>query len=246
MEILLKTLYYSINPYLRGRMNHSKSYTPSFELNKSKLSSIIADLTKSKYADFQKGYFVSGMLSWKEYQTSTGKYLEKVDRSDAKLSIYLGILEMTNLTEYLGLTKISIPKKGETIIVSKADGVVRTFVDKINKLLDCNLVGITGSDEKIALFKSRFKINHAINYKTTSDLKEAMKSACPYIVDFYFDNVGLQISDAVLANINKYGRLPVCGAIFPYNETKVRLFPPLEPLLLTINTPMLRYIIGHS
>jgi len=246
MEILLKTLYYSIDPYLRDRINHSKSYTPPFELNKSKLSSIIADLTKSKYVDFQKGCFVSGMPGWKEYQTLTGKYLEKVDRSDSKLSIYLGILEMTNLTDYLGLTKIGIPKKGETIIVSKEDGVVNKFVGKINKLLDCNLVGITGSDEKVALFKSRFKFNHAINYKTTADLKEAMKSACPYGVDFYFDNVGWQISDAVLANINKYDRLPVCGAIFPCYETKAPLFSPLEPLLLTKNTTMLRFIIGHS
>jgi hypothetical protein len=153
---------------------------------------------------------------------------------------------MTNITDYLSLTKIGIPKKGETIIVSKEDGVVNKFVGQINKLLDCNLVGITGSDEKVALLKSRFKFNHAINYKTTADLKEAIKSACPYILDFYFDNVGGQISDAVLANLNKYGRLPVCGAIFPYNETKAPLFPPLEPLLLTINTPMLRFIIGHS
>jgi NADPH-dependent curcumin reductase CurA len=243
-EILLKTLFVSVDPYLRGRMNDSKSYAPPFELNKPMQSGIIAEVTESKHADFKKGDFVSGMLGWKEHQTSNGQYLQKVDGSDAKLSSYLGILGMTGLTAYLGLTEIGMPKKGETIVVSGAGGAVGTVVGQIGKILGCNVVGITGSDEKVALLKSMFKFDHAINYKTTTDIKEAVKSACPEGVDIYFDNVGGEISDAVLANINKYARLPVCGAISLYNETKVPLGPRLQSTLLTKSATMRGFIIG--
>jgi len=243
-ELLLKTAYVSVDPYLRGRMNDAKSYAPSFELNKPMQSGIIAEVTESKHADFKKGDFVSGMLGWKEYQTSSGKHLQKVDGSDAKLSNYLGILGMTGLTAYLGLTEIGMPKKGETIVVSGAGGAVGTVVGQIGKILGCNVVGITGSDEKVALLKSTFKFDHAINYKTTTDLKEAVKSACPEGVDIYFDNVGGEISDAVLANINKYARLPVCGAISLYNETEVPIGPRLQPIILTKSATMRGFIIG--
>jgi len=243
-EILLKTLFVSVDPYLRGRMNDAKSYAPSFELNKPMQSGIVAEVTESKHADFKKGDFVSGVLGWKEYQTSNGKHLQKVDGSDAKLSNYLGILGMTGLTAYLGLTEIGMPKKGETIVVSGAGGAVGTVVGQIGKILGCNVVGITGSDEKVALLKSKFKFDDAINYKTTKDIKEAVKIACPDGVDIYFDNVGGEISDAVLANINKFARLPVCGAISLYNETKVPLSPPLQPLLLTKSATMRGFIIG--
>lgn len=243
-EILLKTAYVSVDPYLRGRMNDAKSYVPPFELNKPIQSGMIAEVTDSKHADFKKGDFVSGNLDWKEYQTSSGKYLQKVNGSDAKLSSYLGILGMTGLTAYLGLTEIGMPKEGETIVVSGAGGAVGTVVGQLGKLLGCKVIGITGSDEKVGLLTSTFKFDHAINYKTTKDLKEAVKSACPKGVDIYFDNVGGEISDAVLANINKYARLPVCGAISLYNETKVALGPRLQPLLLTKSATMRGFIVG--
>ncbi|MFT4860024.1 MAG: NADPH-dependent curcumin reductase CurA [Algoriphagus sp.] len=243
-EILLKTLFVSVDPYLRGRMNDAKSYAHPFELNKPMQSGIIAEVTETNHADFKKGDFISGMLGWKEHQTSNGQYLQKVDGSNVKLSSYLGILGMTGLTAYLGLTEIGIPKKGETIVVSGAGGAVGTVVGQIGKILGCNVVGITGSDEKVALLKSTFKFDHAINYKTTTDIKKAVKSACPEGVDIYFDNVGGEISDAVLANINKYARLPVCGAISLYNETKVPLGPRLQPILLTKSATMRGFIIG--
>ena len=243
-EILLKTTYVSVDPYLRGRMNDAKSYFPPFELNKPIQSGVIAEVTDSKHADFKKGDFVSGNLDWSEYQTSNGKGLLKVSSSDAKLSSYLGILGMTGLTAYLGLTKIGLPKKGETIVVSGAGGAVGTVVGQIGKLLGCKVVGITGSDEKVALLKSTFKFDHAINYKTTKDLKKDVKSACPEGVDVYFDNVGGEISDAVLANINKYARLPVCGAISLYNKTEVPVGPRLQPIILTKSATMKGFIIS--
>ena len=212
-KILLKTVYVSVDRYLRGRMNDAKSYVPPFEINKPMQSGIIAEVIESKNAEFKKGDFISGNLDWKEYQTSNGKYLLKVNDGDAKLSSYLGILGMTGLTAYLGLTEVGVPKKGETLVVSGAGGAVGTVVGQIGKLLGCKVLVITGSDEKAALLKSTFKFDEAINYKTTRDLKAAVKKACPEGVDIYFDSAGGEISDALLANINKYARLPVCGAI---------------------------------
>lgn len=244
-EILLKIVYVSVDPYLRGRMNDSKSYVPPFELNKPIQSGIIAEVIDSKNSDyFEKGDFITGNLEWKEYQVSTGKGLLKVDENEVKLSAYLGILGMTGLTAYLGLTEIGLPKKDETIVVSGAAGAVGTIVGQVGKLLGCKVVGITGSDEKVELLKSKFGFTNAINYKTTPDLKEAIKKACPDGVDIYFDNVGGEISDAVLANINKFARLPVCGAISLYNNTKAPLGPRLQPIILTKSATMRGFIIG--
>ena len=147
-EILLKTIYVSVDPYLRGRMNDSKSYVPPFELNKAMQSGIIAEVQASKHSKFKTGDFLSGNLEWKEYQISNGQGLH-----------------------------------------------------------GCKVVGITGSDEKVALLKSKFKFDSAINYKTTPDLKEAIKNVSPNGIDIYFDNVGGEISDAVLANINRYAKI---------------------------------------
>jgi NADPH-dependent curcumin reductase CurA len=244
-EILLKTIYVSVDPYLRGRMNDSKSYVPPFELNKPIQSSIIAEIVESNLSGFfRKGDFVIGNLDWKEYQISNGKGLKKVDESESPLSTYLGILGMTGLTAYLGLTEIGLPKAGETIVVSGAAGAVGTVVGQIGKLLGCKVVGITGSDEKVELLKSKFRFDQAINYKTSTDLKEAISKACPNGIDIYFDNVGGDISDAVLSNINKYARLPVCGAISLYNDTKIALGPRLQPIILTKSATMRGFIVS--
>lgn len=244
-ELLLKTLYVSVDPYLRGRMNDLKSYVPPFELNKPIQSGVIAEVIDSKSTvGFKKGDFVFGNLDWKEYQTSIVQALTKVDDSEVELTAYLGILGMTGLTAYLGLTEIGIPKKGETLVVSGAGGAVGTVVGQVGKLLGCSVVGITGSDEKVAMLKSKFKFDDAINYKTIPDLKEAIKHACPSGVDIYFDNVGGEISDAVLANINKYARLPVCGAISLYNSTKPAIGPRIQPIILTKSATMRGFIIS--
>lgn len=243
-EILLKSMYVSVDPYLRGRMNDSKSYVPPFELNKPIQSSIIAEVVESNLVSFfQKGDFVTGILDWKEYQTSNGKGLKKLQETEIPLSSYLGTLGMTGLTAYLGLTEIGLPKPGETIVISGAAGAVGTVVGQIAKLLGCNVIGIAGSDEKCELLKSTFNFDYAINYKTSPDLKEAIKQACPDGVDIYFDNVGGEISDAVLTCINKYARLPVCGAISLYNETSVPMGPRLQPILLTKSATMRGFIV---
>ena len=243
-EILLKTIYVSVDPYLRVRMNDSKSYIPSFEIGKPLQSGMIAEVIDSTHSDFKKGDFVSGILEWKEYQISNGKGLKKVDQNISSLSSYLGILGMTGLTAYLGLIEIGAPKSGETIVVSGAAGAVGSIVGQIGKILGCNVVGITGTDEKAQLLKSKFNFDYAVNYKTTKDLNKAIHDACPKGVDIYFDNVGGEISDAVLANINKYARLPLCGTISHYNDTKIPLGPRIQPILLTKSAMMKGFIVG--
>jgi NADPH-dependent curcumin reductase CurA len=243
-EVLLKTIYVSVDPYLRGRMNDAKSYVPPFELNEPIQSGVIAEVVVSNHSEFKTGDFISGNLDWKEYQASNGKGLHKVDESEVKLSAYLGILGMTGLTAYIGLTEIGLPKQNETIVISGAAGAVGTIVGQVGKLLGCKVIGITGSDEKVALLKSKFRFDDAINYKTTPDLKVAIKNACPNGVDIYFDNVGGDISDAVLANINKHARLPVCGAISLYNNTTVAIGPRIQPIILTKSATMRGFIVS--
>ncbi|MET3112694.1 NADPH-dependent curcumin reductase CurA [Pedobacter sp. CG_S7] len=244
-EILLKTTYVSVDPYLRGRMSDAKSYVPPFQLNEPIQSGLIAEVSESKNPDYKVGDFVSGGLDWKEYQASTGIGLTKITDTTVRLSAYLGILGMTGLTAYLGLTEIGSPKKGETLVVSGAAGAVGSIVGQIGKLLGCRVIGLAGTDEKTAVLKSKFGFDEAINYKTTLDMKKAIQDAAPDGVDIYFDNVGGEISDAVLANINKFGRVAVCGAISLYNETEVQMGPRVQPILIKNSVLMQGFIVSN-
>jgi len=243
-ELLIKTLFVSVDPYLRGRMNNTKSYIPPFEIGKPLQSGIIAQVEESFITDFKKGDFVAGNLAWKEYQLSDGKGLNRLDASVKNLSLYLGVLGITGLTAYLGIAEIGIPKPGETMVVSGAAGAVGNVVGQIGKIIGCHVVGITGSEKKVDMLTSTCKFDAAINYTTSADLKLAIKNACPAGVDVYFDNVGGDISDAVLANINTHARIVLCGAIALYNETKVPIGPRLQPLLITKSALMQGFIIN--
>ncbi|WP_338394668.1 NADP-dependent oxidoreductase [Fulvitalea axinellae] len=242
-EILLKTLYVSVDPYLRGRMSEAKSYIEPFKLGEPVVSGIVAEVLESHNDDFQVGDCVSGMLAWKEFQTSDGKGLHKVDGNAAPLSTYLGILGMTGLTAYLGLTKIGKPKEGETLVVSGAAGAVGTVVGQVGKIMGCQVVGIAGTDEKVEMLKTKFGYDEAINYKTTVNMQEAIAEACPDGVDIYFDNVGGEISDAVIANINRHARIPLCGSISVYNSTEMPVGPRLQVPLLRNSVLMQGFIV---
>jgi len=244
-EILLKTTYVSVDPYLRGRMNDAKSYVPPFELNKPITSGIVAEVIDSKNAAFKKGDFVVGMLAWKEIQKSNGEGLLKVDASKAPLSAYLGVLGMTGLTAYLGLTEIGKPKKGETLVVSGAAGAVGSVVGQIGKILGCRVIGIAGTEEKVAMLKSNFGFDEAINYKTTKNMAAAIKEAAPNGVDVYFDNVGGPISDAVLFNINQFARMIICGAISIYNNTELPKSVSVQPFLIKNSALMQGFIVSN-
>ncbi|HEY5591626.1 MAG TPA: NADP-dependent oxidoreductase [Paludibacter sp.] len=244
-EILLKTTYVSVDPYLRGRMIDAKSYAPPFQLQQPISSGIVAEVVESNLAGFSKGDFVSGLLEWKEFQKSDGNGLLKVDPTKVPLSVYLGILGMTGLTAYLGLSEIGKPKKGETLVVSGAAGAVGSVVGQIGKILGCRVVGIAGTDEKVEMLKAKYGFDEGINYNTTKNMKDAIAAACHDGVDVYFDNVGGDISDGVLANINKFARIVVCGSISVYNETSVPMGPRVEMALVKNSALMQGFIVGN-
>ncbi|PQJ73003.1 NADP-dependent oxidoreductase [Polaribacter butkevichii] len=244
-EILLETAYVSVDPYLRGRMSAAKSYVPSFELNKPVQSGVIAKVIASKNENFKEGDFVSGMLNWQTQQVSNGEGLLKVDGSKAPLSTYLGVLGMTGLTAYLGLNQIGKPVAGETIVVSGAAGAVGSIVGQIAKIMGLNVIGIAGTDEKIAMLKTKFGFDAGINYNTSKDINADIKKLAPNGVDIYFDNVGGPISDAVFFNINRFARIIICGAISVYNETELPTSLSVQPFLVKNSALMQGFIVSN-
>lgn len=243
-ELLLELSYVSVDPYLRWRMNDVKSYTPPFELNKPIHSGAIARVLESKNDKFKAGDFVSGMLDWQTKQIATGKDLVKVDASKAPLSAYLGILGLTGLTAYCGLTQIGKPKAGETLVVSGAAGAVGSVVGQIGKILGLRVIGIAGTDEKVGLLKTKFGFDEGINYKTTENMIDAIAEAAPNGVDIYFDNVGGLISDAVLFNINPFARLIICGTISVYNHAEIQKSISVQPFILKNSALMKGFIVS--
>ncbi|RCW90662.1 NADP-dependent oxidoreductase [Winogradskyella arenosi] len=244
-EILLKAAYVSVDPYLRGRMSDAKSYVPPFKLDEPVHSGVIAKVVASKNDNFSEGDYVSGMLNWQTQQVSNGEGLTKVDSSRAPLSAYLGILGMTGLTAYCGLTEIGKPKEGETLVVSGAAGAVGSVVGQIGKILGLRVIGIAGTDEKVELLKSKFGFDEGINYNTTENMQAAIAKAAPNGVDIYFDNVGGPISDAVLVNINQFARIIICGAISVYNSTEVPKSLSVQPFLVKNSALMQGFIVSN-
>lgn len=244
-EVLLQGMYYSVDPYMRGRMNDRKSYSPPFQTDKAIEGGVVAKVIESKSDNFKPGDVVVGGLPWRKQIVASEKGLQKIDSSLAPASYFLGILGMTGLTAYFGLMDIGKPKAGETVVVSGAAGAVGVVVGQIAKIQGCRVIGIAGSDEKTALLKKEFGFDEAINYKTTPDLKAAIASLCPDGVDIYFDNVGGEISDAVVANINFHARIPLCGQISLYNSTETPVGPRLQPMLLTRSVLMQGFIISN-
>ena len=244
-QVLLKGLYFSVDPYMRGRMNDTKSYSPPFQLNKAIEGGVVAEVTESKSASFKTGDKVAGMLPWRTQIIADEKGLTKIDTTIAPASYYLGILGMTGLTAYFGLMHIGKPKAGETVVVSGAAGAVGIVVGQIAKIEGCRVIGIAGSDEKIKLLTEEFNFDEAVNYKSTADMKKTIAALCPNGVDIYFDNVGGEISDAVIANINFHARIPLCGQISLYNNTETAMGPRLQPMLLTRSVLMQGFIVSN-
>ena len=244
-EVLLEAAYVSVDPYLRGRMSDAKSYVPPFQLNQPVHSGVVAKVVASKNDNFTIGDYVSGMLNWSTQQVSNGEGLNKVDGSKAPLSTYLGVLGMTGLTAYLGLTQIGKPVKGETIVVSGAAGAVGSVVGQIAKILGLHVIGIAGTDEKIDMLKDKFGFDAGINYNTSKDINADLKKLAPNGVDVYFDNVGGPISDAVLFNINHFARIIICGAISVYNETELPKSISVQPFLVKNSALMQGFIVSN-
>ncbi|MDA3874405.1 MAG: NADP-dependent oxidoreductase [Kiritimatiellae bacterium] len=244
-EILLEAKVVSVDPYMRGRMSDAESYVPPFQIDHPIEGAVVAKVIESNHEGFKQGDFIMGRLDWKEYQVSKGEGLRKVDGDAAPLSAYLGILGMTGLTAYHGLSEIGNPKAGETLVVSGAAGAVGSVVGQIGKIKGCRVVGIAGSDEKVEMLKSKFGFDAGINYKTTEGIAAAVAEKCPDGVDVYFDNVAGEISDGVHLNMNRFGRIVNCGAISHYNDTSVPTGPRVEMMLIKKSMLMQGFIVSN-
>ncbi|XP_073013030.1 2-alkenal reductase (NADP(+)-dependent)-like [Typha latifolia] len=221
--VLVKNLYLSCDPYMRGRMSKpiTKSYTDSFTPGSVIIGYGVAKVVDSGHPDFSAGDLVSGVTGWEEYSLITApEGLTKIKYTDVPLSYYTGILGMPGLTAYVGFHEICSPKKGETVYVSAASGAVGQLVGQFAKLMGCYVVGSAGSEEKVNLLKNKFGFDDAFNYKEEKDLTAALKRCFPDGIDIYFENVGGRMLDAVLLNMKNHGRIAVCGLISQYNLTQ--------------------------
>lgn len=223
-ELCVKSMYVSVDPYMRNRMNDVKSYVPPFELNKPLHGDVVAQVVESKNPNFAVGDFVAGVLNWAEYSISKGKGLRKIDTTLGPLTTALNVLGLPGMTAYCGLLQIGRPKAGETVVVSGAAGAVGMIVGQIAKLTGCRVVGIAGSSEKCNLLTTQLGFDAAVNYKSGA-LKSHLREACPDGVDLYFDNVGGDVTDAVLPLLNDYARIPLCGQIALYNLEQPEMGP---------------------
>ena len=227
-EFLVRLLYVSVDPYMRGRMNDVKSYATPVGIGEVMGAGGVGVVMVSQHPQFKPDDIVNGFFGWQEYAVSDGNGVRKVDPNLAPVSTSLDVLGVSGLTAYFGLLEIGQPRPGETVVVSGAAGAVGSIVGQIAKLQGCRVVGIAGTDEKVDWITRELGFDAAFNYKTTPDLNVRLAELCPKGVDVYFDNVGGPITDAVFKSINVRARIVVCGQISQYNTDK----PPTGPRLL--------------
>lgn len=242
-QVVVRTLYLSVDPYMRGRMSDAKSYIAPFNLNEVIGGGIVGEVVESKSELFQVGDKIIGMLGWQIYNTVDAKTVRKIDVSIAPVSAYLSVLGLTGLTAYFGLLDIGKPKEGETVVVSGAAGAVGMLVGQIAKIKGARVVGIAGTDEKCDYLKNELGFDAAINYKS-DNLEQNLEKACPNGVDVYFDNVGGSISDAVMNLLNDHARIPLCGAISSYNSTDGNLGPRIQTKLIKTRSLIQGFVLS--
>src|SRR5688572_28959043 len=217
-EILVKYLYLSLDPAMRGWMNEGKSYIPPVGLGEVMRAGAAGTVIASKHPQFVAGDCVVGMFGVQDYALSNGKGVTKINPQIAPLPVFLGTLGMPGMTAYFGLLDVGQARAGESVVVSGAAGAVGQVVGQIAKIKGCRVVGIEGGREKCAYVTTELGFDAAIDYKS-EDVKAALKQHCPKGVDVYFDNVGGDILDAVLTRLAMHARIVICGAISQYNNT---------------------------
>ena len=218
-EVLVRNIYMSVDPYMRGRMNAGKSYTPPFQIGEPLTGGSVGQVVAALNGRFQVGDYVTSMLGWREYFVSDGRGLTQIDPHVAPIQTYLGVLGMPGLTAYVGLLDIGRLQAGETVFVSAAAGAVGAVVCQIAKLKDCRVVGSAGSPAKVAWLLDEAGVDAAFNYREVADLAAELGRHCPQGIDVYFENVGGAHLEAALQHMNTSGRIAVCGMISQYNAT---------------------------
>jgi NADPH-dependent curcumin reductase CurA len=213
-ELLIRTIYLSIDPAMRGWIADVPNYRDPVPLGAVMPGFTLGEVVESNHAGYRAGQLIYGRQGWREWAVSDGSdIVRRVDPAHAPLPVNLSLLGLTGVTAYLGLMEIGQPKEGETVVVSTAAGAVGSTVGQIAKLLGCHTIGITGHADKVGLCVSEFGYDAAINYKAAEDLARVIHNSAPHGVDVYFDNTGGAIADAVIENLAVHARVVICGTI---------------------------------
>jgi NADPH-dependent curcumin reductase CurA len=216
-EVLLKVLYLSLDPYMRGRMNAAKSYAAPTEIGAVMEGGTVAEVLESRHPGSRPGDIVLSHSGWQSHALAKGEQLRKLDASAAPLTTALGVLGMPGFTAYAGLLTIGQPKTGETVVVAAASGPVGSAVGQIAKIKGARAVGIAGGPEKCALVRDSFGFDAVVDHKAP-DFAAQLAAVCPDGVDVYFENVGGKVWDGVFPLLNPFARIPVCGLVAQYNS----------------------------
>ena len=241
-QALVRVIYMSLDPYMRGRMRDIASYAPPVGIGEVMTGGTVGEVVKSNHAKLKVGDIVEDRLGWQEYAIG-GATLRKIDPSLAPISTANGVLGMPGMTAYFGLFDVGQPKAGETVVVSAASGAVGQIVGQLAKIAGCRAVGIAGGPSKCAFVEKTLGLDACIDYKAGADLGAAVKAACPDGVDVYFDNVGGAVSDAVFLNLNFFARVALCGSISQYNATVPQMGPRLLGLFVGRRVNMRGFIV---
>jgi NADPH-dependent curcumin reductase CurA len=230
-QFVVRNLYLSLDPYMRGRMSEAKSYAKPAEVGQVMVGGAVGEVAASRHPKFKPGEKVEGPFGWQLYALSDGKGVRKIEERGIPLSVYLGVLGMPGVTAHIGLLDIGQPKAGETVVVSAASGAVGGVVGQIAKIQGCRAVGIAGGAEKCQCAVEELGYDACIDYKA-GRLDEELRRAAPGGVDVYFDNVGGEITDAVLLRMNPFSRIPLCGLISEYERPEPRGLRNVRSLLV--------------
>jgi NADPH-dependent curcumin reductase CurA len=230
-QMLLRTLYLSLDPYMRGRMNAGPSYAAPVEIGHVMTGSTVSRVEASNLGAFHVGDIVEAYSGWQEYALSDGRGIRKLDPSLAPITTALGVFGMPGMTAWTGLMNIGQPKAGETVVVAAASGAVGSVVGQLAKARGCRAVGIAGGERKCKYVVDELGLDACVDHRA-SDLAEALKAACPKGIDVYFENVGGPVFDAVLPLLNNFARVPVCGLIAQYNATELPVGRDRIPMLM--------------
>lgn len=229
-ELLLRTLYLSIDPYMRGRMSDAPSYAPPVAIDAVMVGATVSRVEISRHPDYAVGDLVLAMGGWQDYALSDGAGLRKLDAAMTQPSRALGVLGMPGFTAFVGLLDIGQPMAGETVVVAAASGAVGSVVGQIARLQGCRTVGIAGGAEKCRYVVEELGFDACLDHRRT-DLAQRLAAACPKGIDVYFENVGGAVFDAVLPLLNLRSRVPVCGLIAHYNDARPPAIPDRLPRL---------------
>jgi NADPH-dependent curcumin reductase CurA len=231
-QVLLRTIWMSLDPYMRGRMNEGRSYAKPVEVGEVMEAGTVSEVVASNLPGFAPGDVVEGRTGWQSHAVADGSGLRKIDPVLAPLSTALGVLGMPGLTAYTGLLNIGQPKPGETVVVAAASGAVGQVVGQIAKIKGCRVVGIAGGERKCAFVTEELGFDACIDHRR-EDFAERLGAAVPRGIDVYFENVGGAVFTAVLPLLNEFARIPVCGLIAHYNATELPPGPNQVPLLMS-------------